>query len=263
MSRNIDELLIARGGLQVPASAAAGKIATSDVNGNISWVTVASLQGSSSTTFAAGNDARLSDARTPTAHASTHGVAGSDRVRPSDLREYFDLRRIAAAATMPVALAATSAGVQFTTGNTYAGWCKAADAGTYGNLLIHTGSTAPAGITALQASVWDGSNSLITSTADLSGTVVAANTLYKVPLSASVTTTLDEELYLGISVVGTTLFLIGLAGRSPSLWSQPGLATGGQGAKVLCKGGAATYVSGSVPALTGTTGNMPWVALVA
>jgi hypothetical protein len=36
--------------------------------------------GSTGTTSAAGNDARLSDARTPTAHASTHAVAGGDPV---------------------------------------------------------------------------------------------------------------------------------------------------------------------------------------
>jgi hypothetical protein len=36
--------------------------------------------GTSSTTACVGNDARLSDARTPTAHAATHGVAGSDPI---------------------------------------------------------------------------------------------------------------------------------------------------------------------------------------
>ena len=36
--------------------------------------------GTSGTTACVGNDARLSDARTPTAHAATHGVAGSDPI---------------------------------------------------------------------------------------------------------------------------------------------------------------------------------------
>lgn len=36
--------------------------------------------GSSGTTACVGNDARLSDARTPTAHAASHGVAGSDPI---------------------------------------------------------------------------------------------------------------------------------------------------------------------------------------
>lgn len=78
MSRQLNELIVAQGGVRIPASAAAGKLAQSDASGNVSWATVASLQGTSSSTFAAGNDSRLSDARTPTAHASTHQPSGSD-----------------------------------------------------------------------------------------------------------------------------------------------------------------------------------------
>ena len=42
--------------------------------------TLAVSFGSTGTTACVGNDARLSDARTPTAHAATHGVAGSDPI---------------------------------------------------------------------------------------------------------------------------------------------------------------------------------------
>ncbi|MET8694706.1 hypothetical protein ABZV65_19435 [Streptomyces bauhiniae] len=38
------------------------------------------IAGTTSTTFAAGNDSRLSNARTPTTHASTHATGGSDPV---------------------------------------------------------------------------------------------------------------------------------------------------------------------------------------
>jgi hypothetical protein len=41
--------------------------------------------GSSASTAAEGNDARLSDARTPTAHASTHATGGSDPVTAADV----------------------------------------------------------------------------------------------------------------------------------------------------------------------------------
>lgn len=41
--------------------------------------------GTSATEAAAGNDSRLSDARTPTVHASTHGSAGSDPVTPASI----------------------------------------------------------------------------------------------------------------------------------------------------------------------------------
>jgi hypothetical protein len=42
--------------------------------------TLAVAYGTTSTTAAAGNDSRLSDARTPTAHASTHASGGTDAV---------------------------------------------------------------------------------------------------------------------------------------------------------------------------------------
>lgn len=52
-----------------------------------SWDEVANdLQlGTTATTAAAGDDARLSDARTPTAHASTHHTAGSDPLAAADI----------------------------------------------------------------------------------------------------------------------------------------------------------------------------------
>lgn len=56
MSRQVNELLIAQGGLRLPSGAGAGKLAQSDASGNISWVTVASLQGKTSGTFAKGDD---------------------------------------------------------------------------------------------------------------------------------------------------------------------------------------------------------------
>ena len=43
-------------------------------------VTLNVAYGTSSTTACVGNDSRLSNARTPTAHASTHGVAGGDPI---------------------------------------------------------------------------------------------------------------------------------------------------------------------------------------
>ena len=41
--------------------------------------------GTSSGTVAAGDDSRLSNARTPTSHASTHATGGSDAIAPSDI----------------------------------------------------------------------------------------------------------------------------------------------------------------------------------
>jgi len=55
-----------------------GSVAWVDITGKPS--TFPPIIGSTSTTAVAGNDGRLTDARTPTAHASSHGSAGSDAV---------------------------------------------------------------------------------------------------------------------------------------------------------------------------------------
>jgi hypothetical protein len=41
--------------------------------------------GTSSGTFCQGNDSRLSDSRTPTAHKTSHSTGGSDAIAPSDI----------------------------------------------------------------------------------------------------------------------------------------------------------------------------------
>jgi hypothetical protein len=41
--------------------------------------------GSSANTFCQGNDSRLSDSRTPTAHKTSHSTGGSDALAPSDI----------------------------------------------------------------------------------------------------------------------------------------------------------------------------------
>lgn len=52
--------------------------------------------GTSSTTVAIGNDSRLSDARTPTAHASSHATAGSDPISPASIGAVPTARTITA-----------------------------------------------------------------------------------------------------------------------------------------------------------------------
>jgi hypothetical protein len=58
--------------------------------------TLSVLYGTTSGTAAAGNDTRLSDARTPTAHASTHFTGGSDALTATNIGAAQATRQIIA-----------------------------------------------------------------------------------------------------------------------------------------------------------------------
>lgn len=71
-----------------PVQSVAGRtgavtLSTSDVSGLGGAATL--NVGTTAGTVAAGDDARLSDARTPTAHASSHGAGSSDPIAPADI----------------------------------------------------------------------------------------------------------------------------------------------------------------------------------
>jgi hypothetical protein len=87
---------------------------------SVSSGTVSVAYGTTSGTAAQGNDSRLSDARTPTAHASTHASAGSD---PATLAQSQVTGLASALATIPSAASTTPADVGTAavgTGTTYA-----------------------------------------------------------------------------------------------------------------------------------------------
>lgn len=65
-----------------PAGTAATAVAAIPSGGSAGTPALRAL-GTSGTTAAAGNDSRLSDSRTPTAHATSHASAGSDPVTPA------------------------------------------------------------------------------------------------------------------------------------------------------------------------------------
>jgi len=72
----------------IPKAAAGGKL-------DIGWVPL----GATSTTVCVGNDSRLSDARTPTAHASSHQPGGGDAMAVDAVAGTGSLRTLGTAAT--------------------------------------------------------------------------------------------------------------------------------------------------------------------
>lgn len=64
---------------------AIGSTANLPVITGSSGVLQAGSFGSSANTFCQGNDSRLSDSRTPTAHKTSHASGGSDALTPSDI----------------------------------------------------------------------------------------------------------------------------------------------------------------------------------
>jgi hypothetical protein len=110
----------------------------------LGWADVSGLAGATASTFAVGNDARLSDARTPTAHAATHQNSGSDEV----------------ATATPGANAIPKAGAG---GTLAAGWIPTLNQSTSGTAANLSGTPAlPNGTTATTQSPADASTKLAT-----------------------------------------------------------------------------------------------------
>lgn len=69
----------------VTSAGAIGSTANLPVITTTSGALTTGTFGSSANTFCQGNDSRLSDSRTPTAHKTSHSTGGSDALAPSDI----------------------------------------------------------------------------------------------------------------------------------------------------------------------------------
>ncbi len=175
-------------------------------------------------------------------------VTGS--VSANNFFDEFELRRSSNVSTMSRLIA--SGNLNLTTGTVYGILAYAKVASSFTKIRFATGTTTPAGLTEVRLGVYNSSNVLLASTADIHTTVTTASTLYdNLALDSTINTSVSQQLYLAIAWTGTTLSVKGatlaggVAGLSP----------------VLAK--TTAYAGGSLPGLgSSATGNTVWIELV-
>jgi hypothetical protein len=186
----------------------------------------------------------------------TIGPDGDITVGGNNLNDFFLKRRASDVATMPDILAQNA--FSLTAANLYGAIAYAIKAGTYTKLRICTGGTAPAGLTDLRTCVWASNGTLLQSSANVSATVTATNTMYEIALGASVALTEQQAVYLGVAWTGTTLNLRGAAQVS-SLTALRGNRTF---PTAIATSGYASGVPGNLN-LANATGSVLWAELAA
>lgn len=155
------------------ASITLGKLAVSAADPAAGTAGLRTL-GTGATQAAAGTDSRLSDARSPTTHASTHASAGSDPVTPGAIGADPAGTAAAAVAAIPSGAAAGTPSLRAlgSTGTTAAAGndARLSDARTP---ITHGGNHAPGGsdpaITAVAATIGSDQTNATTTMADVTG----------------------------------------------------------------------------------------------
>jgi hypothetical protein len=182
--------------------------------------------------------------------AATGNLNVSGAVTASNVFGEDELRRSSNVSTMGRLLATSN--LNLTTGTVYGVLAYAKIAGTFTKIRFVTGSTAPSGLTEVRLGVYNASNVLLGSTADIHTTVAAASTLYdNLTLDTPITTTVGQQLYLAIAYTGASLQVKGSS-----------IAAGMSGiAPALSK--AVVYSGGALPPFGGSaSGNLAWIELV-
>lgn len=177
---------------------------------------------------AAGNDSRLSDARTPTAHAASHRAGGADYVQPEGLLTIGE-------ETIPrLSLGFGSSGfyVPSTSGRVLGAQFVARKTETVTQVRVVTGGTA-AGATPTLCKIGvysvaaNGDHTLVASTASDTALFAAANTAYTRSFAASFTKIAGQRYAVCVIVVTAAALptFVGLPGAAGEFGVAPALST--------------------------------------
>ncbi len=143
--------------------------------------------------------------------------------------------------------------LNLTSGSVYAIRAKARKSGTFTKIRFATATTAPSGITDIRAGVFNATTLVaVSQTANITASVTAVNTIVEATLGTPVTLTNANEVFLGISFVGTSLQLKGSSIPSSMATLAPAMSRTGSWA-----GGVALGSAGGA-----STGNIIWMELV-
>lgn len=175
-------------------------------------------------------------------------VGGS--ISGSNLFSESELRRSSNVSTLDRFTA--NANLNLTSGTVYGILAYAKTSGTFTKIRFVTGTVVPSGLTELRLGVYNSSNVLLGSTADVHTTVTSASTLYdNIALDTPITTTAGQQFYLALAYTGTSLSARGSSIAS----SMSGLTP------ILAK--TTAYGGGTLPTLgSASTGNIIWIELV-
>lgn len=173
----------------------------------------------------------------------------SGTISANNFFDELELRRSSNVSTLNRVMAGSN--LAPSAGTVYGVLAYAKTAGTFTRIRFCTGTTVTA-LTEVRLGVYNASNVLLASTANVSATVSAASTLYDdIPLDTPVTTTVGQQLYLALAYTGTalntrgTVVTGGMAGLAPQLVKTT------------------AYSGGVLPALgSGVSSNLIWIELV-
>lgn len=154
--------------------------------------------------------------------------------------------------TMPRQYVGSSLGT-VASGTIVAGRAKVVRAGVFSKIRFCTGTTAPSGITDFRGGVWDSSaTTVLATTNNESASVIAASTVYELSFPSPITLAANQEIYIGIAVVGTT----------PGTYRGIASFSGINNLDPAISKARTSWAGGTLLSLTSSYSGIPWAELV-